>query len=106
MLLKFSKYFTYHKSTALVIWGNNLGSSLGTSKLKKTIRKIIILPHFYEGVLVGLLLSDGGINKSKTNKLMSIAFVQSFTKHFHYFMHIYFSLSFIFRSLPNLRIQN
>jgi hypothetical protein len=37
---------------------------------------------------------------------MRIAFVQSFTKHFKYFMHVYFSLSFIFSSLPNMRIQN
>jgi len=36
---------------------------------------------------------------------MRIDFVQSFTEHFHYFMHIYFSLLFIFRSLPYLRIQ-
>lgn len=37
---------------------------------------------------------------------MRIAFVQSYTLHFHYFMHVYFSLSFIFRSLPVYRIQH
>jgi len=82
------------------------GSLLGTPKLKKSIRNIVVLPPFYEGVLVGLLLSDGGINRSKSNKLMRIAFVQSFTQlRWHYFMHIYFSLSFIFRTLPYLRVQ-
>jgi hypothetical protein len=88
-----------------VIWGNNLSSSLGTPKLRKVIRQTVVLPPFYEGVLVGLVISDGGINRSKSNKLMRIGFVQSFTEHFHYFMHVYFSLSFIFRLLPYLRIQ-
>lgn len=83
----------------------NLSWSLGSKKLTKEVRKMFILPPAYEGILVGLLLSDAGINKSKSNKLMRIAFVQSFTLHFHYFMHVYFSLSFIFRSLPILRIQ-
>lgn len=66
---------------------------------------MFILPPAYEGILVGLLLSDAGINKSKSNKLLRIAFVHSFTLHFHYFMLVYFSLSSVFRSLPILRIQ-
>jgi hypothetical protein len=106
---EFYEHITDHflnlNSTALVLWGSNLDSSLGRKKLTKNVRQHLVLPHLYESILVGLLLSDGGINKSKTNKLMRIAFVQSFTIHFHYFMHVYFSLSFIFSSLPYLRIQ-
>jgi hypothetical protein len=66
---------------------------------------MFILPYNYESILVGLLLSDAGVNRSKTNNYKRIAFVQSYRLHFHYFMHVYFSLSFIFRSLPVFRIQ-
>nr|QNH92698.1 hypothetical protein [Wolfiporia cocos] len=98
--------YNIYELSGIVIWGSNLGSSLNSKKLRKAIREMFVLPHHYVGILVGLLLSDAGINKSLSNRLMRIAFVQSFTVHFYYFMHIYFSLQFIFRSLPNLRIQS
>jgi hypothetical protein len=105
LIKNFTVSTTFKKNTALVIWGNNLSSSLGIPKLRKLVRKTVVFTPFYVGVLLGLLISDGGINRSKSNKLMRIGFVQSFTEHFHYFMYVYFSFSFIFRSLPYLRIQ-
>lgn len=89
--------YNIYELSGIVIWGSNLGSSLNSKKLRKAIREMFVLPHHYVGILVGLLLSDAGINKSLSNRLMRIAFVQSFTVHFYYFMHIYFSLQFIFR---------
>jgi|SRR6185312_2928026 hypothetical protein len=44
--------------TALVIWGSNLGLTLGLY-LNNTVKAMVSLPPYHKNVLIGLLLSDG-----------------------------------------------
>ena len=58
--------------TALVIWGKNLTSSVGSGRLTKQVRNMIKLPPYQQSVITGLILSDAWLrfaDKSYTNAL-------------------------------------
>jgi len=48
-----------NKNTDLVIWGDNLSSTVGTGRFTKIVKNMIKLPPCQCGALVGLILSDG-----------------------------------------------
>jgi hypothetical protein len=50
---------TAFTNLSLVIWGTNLGSSIGSGRLSKQQREMIKLTSYLYGLVVGLLLSDG-----------------------------------------------
>lgn len=80
------------KSTALVVWGTNLGSALGW--YKRSMIKIVrymysTLPFYYFSVVIGLILSDGHLENLNSNKVNSrLIFIQSLAK-FEYFWSVY-----------------
>jgi len=52
--------------TSLMAWGVNLSSTLGV-KYNKSVRNIVALPSFFNDVIVGLLLSEGYLQKDYPN---------------------------------------
>jgi len=65
--------------TAVVLWGSNLSSTVGLRFTDK-LRNIVFFPSFVYSVIVGLILSDGHLQKGKLNKNARLAFGQS-VKH-------------------------
>jgi hypothetical protein len=62
----------YSSSLALVPWGSNLASQVGTKLISKQERGMIRLPSFQYGVVIGLLLSDGWLQlQSKKRSINS-----------------------------------
>jgi hypothetical protein len=89
--------------TALVVWGSNLGSAVGSGRYTKQESENIKLPQYHRSVIVGLLLSDAGLsfsfsffllikknNKTAVNALLR--FSQSIAQH-KYFWFVFTILS-------------
>lgn len=86
----------------LVLWGNNLGSTVGTGRLTKVEREMIKLAPLQFGVIIGLLLSDGWLTLSSEKSLNArLGFKQSLAQSTYVF-HVFNLLSHYCSSLPNL----
>jgi hypothetical protein len=92
-IIKTQQKFLHSKSAenkALVVWGSNLGYTLGLKRYTPLIRSMVQIPYYQLSVIIGLLLSNGsinintgkGLNRAKLNA--RIEFTQSFDK-FPYF---------------------
>ena len=81
------------------IWGKHKGSWIGYNRLKKIQRSMYnnLTPHQFS-VLIGLLLSDGSLKKSK-NINARLQFKQSLSK-FSYFFSIFNCLFPYCSSMP------
>lgn len=67
-------------STDLVVWGTNLGSTVGQGRLTKQIAAMIELPLYIQSIVLGLLLSDGWLSKAKASKNARLGFKQAISK--------------------------
>ena len=85
----------------LVVWGTNLGSTVGYGRLTKVTRNLIKIPPFHYSVMVGLLLSDGWlIFSSSKNKNARLGFKQSLDRS-TYVLHVFNILSHYCNSAPH-----
>jgi hypothetical protein len=85
----FSDYYNHfrnkstgqNKSTecrALMVWGTNLTSQVGTGRFTKQVSNMIKLPAYQKSVIIGLLLSDGWLTMATTtSKNARLGFGQS-----------------------------
>ncbi len=99
-------YSTYKKcnNTGLEVevWGRNLRSTVGIRFTYKEL-KFIRLPSHIKGIMVGLILSDGSLAKSKNSKNALLRFKQSLG-HSKYLWFVFNSLSHYCPSSPKLGI--
>lgn len=78
---------------SLVLWGKNLSSSVGYGQFTKQVTKLIKLPPFQLGVVIGLILSDCSLTiKKPGGKNAQLGFGQS-TAHSGYLWFVFFILS-------------
>uniref|UniRef100_UPI0022388368 LAGLIDADG endonuclease n=1 Tax=Ramaria cf. rubripermanens TaxID=2016387 RepID=UPI0022388368 len=72
-------YSTYvrPKNTEIVVWGTNLGSTVGTGRLTKIVKNMILLPPYQKSVVIGILLSDGNLASTKPHENPRLEFKQS-----------------------------
>jgi len=88
------------KSTNLVKYGSNWGSTVGL-RYTKHLRSLYVfasIPFEYLGIFIGIILSDGCLQLRKTTRLN---FEQSLN-HFPYFWFVFNLLSHFYQSYPNL----
>ena len=86
--------------TSLVVWGQNLSSSIGLGRFTKQESNMIRISAFQESVITGLMLSDGWLTfASKGHKSARLGFKQSLS-HFGYFWFVFSILSPYCSSIP------
>lgn len=74
-------YSTYvKKNTEIVVWGTNLSSTVGTGRLTKIEKNMIVLPFYQKSVIIGILLSDGHLASGKPHENPRLEFKQSLKK--------------------------
>ena len=76
---KVKHYSTYvkPKNTEIVVWGSNLSSTVGTGRLTKIVKNMILLPPYQKSVIIGILLSDGHLASTKPHENPRLEFKQS-----------------------------
>ena len=92
--------------TRIVVWGQNLSSSVGLGRFTKQVSNMIQIPAYQQSVITGLMLSDGWlIFGSKTSKYARLGFKQSLSlaPRLDYFWFVFSFLSPYCNSIPNLR---
>ena len=92
-------------SRSLVIYGSNLGSTLGMTRFLKNLRNLIYLPSWNYSIIVGHLLSDGWLEKYSLNSNTRFKFKQSMDRDL-YVLTSYFSLSHYCSRLPYIVKSN
>lgn len=86
----------------LVLWGKDLGSSVGSGRLTKIERNMIKLAPTPYSIIVGLLLSDGWLTLSTDKSLNArLGFKQSLDKC-SYVLFVFNQLSHYCTSVPSL----
>ena len=86
----------------LVIWGENITTSVGLGRYTKQVSELIKIPPFQYSIIVGLLLSDGWMTFcSKTHKNARLGFKQSLN-HSEYLLFVFKFLSHYCSSYPHL----
>jgi hypothetical protein len=88
---------------SLVIYGSNLGSTLGIGRFSKSLKNLIYLylsPNSYS-ILVGKLLSDGTLEKSSLNSNTRFRFKQSIDRSY-YVIESFIHLSHYCSNIPYL----
>jgi len=109
-LAKGSTFRTYSTNTinnncrACVKFGDNLTSNVGYPKFTKLINNTITLPPYYQGIVVGLILSDGWFHKGKPHWNAQLQFKQSLD-HFPYFWYVFNLLSHYCTKVPTLKFS-
>ena len=102
---RFTKKFStkrVNNNLSLVIWGQNLPSSVGSGRFTKQESNMIQLPPFIKSVIIGLLLSDGWLSiASKTNHNARLGLKQSLSQS-SYVWFVFNILSHYCSSYPNL----
>ena len=94
---QFSTKRSCSNNLSLVVWGENLPSTVGTGRFTKKEREMIKLPPYQKSVIVGLIFSDGWLRfPSKTSKSANLGFMQSLA-HSDY-------IWFVFSILPAPRV--
>jgi len=90
------------KKKALVVWGTNLESTVGSGRFTKLVSNMIKIAPYQYSVIVGLLLSDGWLTfASKTNKSARLGFKQSLS-HSQYVFFVFNKLAHYCSSSPGL----
>ena len=89
-------------SLSLVVWGENLASSVGTGRFTKQVRYMIILPPYQYSVMVGLIMSDGSLRYTKASTSPLLYLTQSLD-HSGYIWFVFFILSHYCNNLPKYR---
>ena len=89
------------QETSLVIWGQNLTTSVGKGRFTKVVSNMIQLTPFSKSVIIGLLLSDGWLTSiSKKDKNARLGFKQSLG-HSEYLWFVFSLLSHYCSSYPS-----
>lgn len=94
-----SRVATTKKS--LVIYGSNLGSTIGMGRLSVKIRNFIFITPEIHYIIIGKLLSDGWLEKSTLNSNARFRFKQSINRA-DYVISSFIKLSHYCSSLPIL----
>lgn len=81
----------------LVVYGSNLGSTLGIKRNPNDIKNLIFLTPTAYSIIVGLILSDGYLEKS--NLSARLVFKQSLIKC-EYVLNVFMSLHHYSQSIP------
>lgn len=81
----------------MVVYGSNLGSTLGIKRYPNDIKNLIFLTPTAYSIIVGLILSDGYLEKSNLNA--RLVFKQSFVKC-EYVLNIFMTLHHYSQSIP------
>lgn len=89
-----------YKCTDLVIYGSNLESTTGL-KIGSIIQYLTEIPHNIECLLVGIILTDGWLNKNN-NSNTRFYFKQALAK-FEYFWYVYTKISHYCYATPILK---
>ena len=87
-------------STALVVWGVNLQSTVGERFSRKALAMVRLTPYT-KSVIVGLILSDGWLIISNSTNAR-LGFAQSVANS-KYFLYVFFSLAHYCSSWPIVR---
>lgn len=92
----------FFECTDLVVWGENLPSSVGNSTLTKIEREMIKISPYQYSVIIGLLLSDGWLSFSNLrSKNPRLGFKQKLSNS-EYVWFVFNLLSHYCGSYPNL----
>jgi hypothetical protein len=106
---EYSSYASQVQSncTSLVLWGSNLGLTLGINYGSK-VRAMVQFPPFQKSVIVGLVLGDGCIhlNKKNTRSVNAGFFFHQSLSHLPFFLQVWSSLGHYCRCIPSLAIRN
>lgn len=81
----------YIFSKALVLYGNNLSSTVGSPRYTALERKSVIIPNNFLSVFIGIIISDANISKSYKADAR-LQFKQTIN-HIEYFYFVFFKLN-------------
>ena len=81
-----------NNSKDIVVWGNNLTSTVGYPRFTALERKTIYIPDKILPLFVGIILSDANLSKSTNRSEARLQFKQSI-KHIEYFYYVFNHLS-------------
>lgn len=97
-----SKNYPYSNCTAIVPINlfYNLGSSVGSKKITKYIRYITPIHSYHLSVIVGIILTDGWLQKNNPNWNARLGLKQGIV-NFEYLWHVFQILSPFCQSLPH-----
>lgn len=95
------KYDSNISGTALVVWGSNLGSTVGYGRFTKVVKNMFQLPPYQESVVVGVLLSDANLASTKPHENPRLEFRQSFNNS-AYVIFVFIILSHYCNAYPYL----
>ncbi len=93
---------------SLVPFGCNRRSTVGYPNFTIILQHIVTLPNDILGIIVGLLLSDGWIQKSNLNGQARLSFKQSLVR-IEYLLFVFFLISHYCKTYPKLgytKLQN
>jgi len=97
--------FADDSKKALVVWGTNLASNIGSGRFTKQVSNMIVLPPYQKSVIIGLILSDGWLIFARSHSMSArLGFSQS-GDHAGYFWFVFSILSHYCFSYPRLRIK-
>jgi hypothetical protein len=94
---------SYGKCTDLVLWGNYLTSNVGYPRFNKLVSNMIELSSYTEGVVVGVILSDGWLTFATSHAVNARLGFQQSLAHFHYFWFVFTLLSPYCSSYPHFK---
>jgi hypothetical protein len=79
-----------HTSKAIVPYGFNLSSTIGSPRFTALERKLIKIPNNLLPIFIGIIISDANISKPNKSDAR-LQFKQSF-KHIEYFYSVFFQI--------------
>lgn len=96
------KYIKENKSVLdLVPFGINLTSTVGYPRYTIIVQHMVVLPNYINEVIVGLLLSDGWMQKQNLKGHARLSLKQSLVRS-EYLLYVFFILSHYCKSYPFL----
>ena len=89
----------YTNCTSLVLYGSNLGSTINIGRLPRNVQKIVSLPSQLYSIVVGILLSDGWLEKENLNANTRFRFKQVLARS-DYIIYSFLLLALYCSSIP------
>ena len=93
----------YTNCTSLVLYGSNLGSTINIGRLPRNVQKIVYLPSQLYSIVVGILLSDGWLEKENLNANTRFRFKQVLARS-DYIIYSFLLLAHYCSSIPKIVI--
>ena len=94
----------YTNCTSLVLYGSNLGSTINIGRLPRNVQKIVSLPSQLYSIVVGILLSDGWLEKENLNANTRFRFKQVLARS-DYIIYSFLLLAHYCSSIPKIAIR-